>query len=357
VDQVSRPVLIALIAAVALIGVRFTILRSNSGGGSTPAATAPGQTGLQSSIDKANNAVGVSKQSAARHEQAAAAASGDAAASASGGKAAPAKTARPAAATKSVKPAAAKTFKPAQALPKLQPGDRSGPILRDLAKGKVVVALFFNPHGADDNAALRAVRGADRHHGRVVVHSIPIGDVGNYNALTSAIQVLEAPTILVIGPSRKARTIVGYTEVREVDQAVGDIGGKAFQAKAAAHLTGWAAKASDVCQGTTFGIETSGTPTSAADIQPFLTRAIRVEHHDRSRIAAIPASGAKQVAAKRALLRAYDADIAGVSRLHSELKSGAAPGPALLALVRTESQLVKQNRPALRAVGERHCLG
>ena len=37
--------------------------------------------------------------------------------------------------------------------------------------------------------------------------------------------MLEAPTVLVIGPDHKARTIVGYTEVKEIDQTVFDVGG------------------------------------------------------------------------------------------------------------------------------------
>src|SRR5262249_31399132 len=156
-----------------------------------------------------NHAVGVSKQSAAATEQAAAAASGDATPSATGTPAQPATTVGKAKST------AAPKAKPVAPLPKLQPGDRSGPILRDLSEGKVVVALFYNPHGSDDNAALRAVRHANRHHGNVIVHSIPIDQVGQYNALTSGVEVMEAPTVMVIGPDKKARTIVGYTEVKE----------------------------------------------------------------------------------------------------------------------------------------------
>jgi hypothetical protein len=218
VDQVSKPVLIALAAVVVFAAAKFTVLRPKTDSGSTPAvATAPGQAGLQSAIDKANNAVGVSKQSATRSEQAAAAASGDAAPAA-----APAKA--KAKATATAKPAKPAAIAPAKPEPKLEDGDRSGPILSALDNGKVVVALFYNPHGSDDNAALRAVRSANRRHGRVVLHSIPIEDVGEYNALTSGVQVLQAPTILVIGPDHKARTVVGYTEVKEIDQAVYDAG-------------------------------------------------------------------------------------------------------------------------------------
>jgi hypothetical protein len=218
VEQVSKPVLIALAAALVFVVAHFTILApKNDSGSSEPAsATAPGQTGLQSAIDKANNAVGTSKASATAHEQAAAAASGDS--SATG------QATKPSATTASGKPAA-KGAAPAKPKPqyKLTPGDKSGPILADLDSGKVVVALFYNPHASDDNAALRAVRGADRHHGKVVVHSIPIDDVGDYDALTTGVEVLQAPTTLVIGPDHKARTLVGYTEVKEVDQTVFDV--------------------------------------------------------------------------------------------------------------------------------------
>jgi hypothetical protein len=219
VEQVSRPVLIALLATVALVGAWFTVLRpkEETGGAAPPVATAPGQAGLERSIDKANGAVAVSKASADKAEQAAADASSETSAPVTPAKA-------KATAVAKAKPAVAPA-KPKPALPKLEDGDRSGPILQDLADGKVVVALFFNPHGADDNAALRAVRAANRRHGNVVVHSIPVQDVGEYNALTTGVQVLQAPTVLVIGPDHKARTITGYTEVKEIDQTVSDVGG------------------------------------------------------------------------------------------------------------------------------------
>jgi hypothetical protein len=353
VDQVSKPVLIALIAAVALVGAKFTILRSNSGGsGSTPAAaTAPGMNGLQTAVDKANNAVGVSKQSATQHEQAAATASGDA--STSGGTAAhgaPAATkATPAKPAAAAKPAA----KPQ---PKLAPGDKSGPMLANLAHGKVVVALFYNPHGADDNAALRAVRSANRHHGRVVVHSIPIGSVGDYDAITTGVQVMEAPTIIVIGPNHKARTIVGYTEVKEVDQTVGDVGGKAFAAKAAKHLTGFAAKASYVCDGDGFKLLTSGLPTNVATLNGFLARGERVAQRSGHKLAALPAAGAKQVAARRAVVAAYGEFATEFGQARQGLKSGA-PGPAVLTMASKLDATAKHYQPALHAVGEHNCLG
>jgi hypothetical protein len=230
VDQVSRPALIALLAAIAFAGAWFTVLRpkTDSAGAPAPVVTAPGTGGLGRAVAKAKGAVAASDAAAKRSEQAAATA-----AAGSGGTAATTAKPAPTAATPTAKakPVTPPVTPAKPALPKLQPGDRSGPILSELASGKTVVAIFFNGAGADDHAALRAVRATDRRGGRVAVHAIPIAKVGAYNALTTGVQVMEAPTILVIGPDHKARIIVGYTEVKEIDQTVFDIGGFAKKHK------------------------------------------------------------------------------------------------------------------------------
>jgi hypothetical protein len=351
VDQVSKPVLIALSAVLVFAVAHFTILapKSDSGGSEPASATAPGQAGLQSAIDKANNAVGTSKASATAHEQAAAAASGDS--TASGQAATPGVTSSTGKAA--AKPAAAKPAKPQI---KLAPGDKSGPILQNLDEGKVVVALFYNPHGSDDNAALRAVRGADRHHGKVIVHSIPIDDVGDYDALTTGVEVLQAPTILVIGPDHKARSIVGYTEVKEVDQTVGDVGGKGFEAKAARHLTGFMAKAATVCDSDVFSITAGDMPVSATNLEGYLTHTAKGLRNSRSKMAKIPASGAKQVAAKRALLAAYGGYANTLDAAAARVKAGAQPNVVIVGMLRAGDTITKHYQPALRAVRDHHCL-
>lgn len=354
-DQVSKPVLIVLAAVMVFAVAHFTILAPKSGSGSSPAsATAPGQTGLQSAIDKANNAVGTSKQSATAHEQAAAAASGDATPATPSTQAS---TPGATSATKKLPPAKPATLaKPAKPAIQLAPDDKSGPILADLAAGKVVIALFYNAHGADDNAALRAVRGADRHHGKVIVHSIPIDAVGDYDALTTGVQVLQAPTVLVIGPNNKARTIVGYTEVKEVDQMVSDLGGKGFEAKAATHLTGFIAKAADVCDGDVFHLEASAYPTSAATLEGRMHRVAHRLTVSRGKIAKIPASGAKQVAAKKALLAAYGGYASTMNVAASRIHAGAPVVPTILGFLKAGQTITQHYAPALHAVKDHHCL-
>ena len=350
-DQVSKPVLIALAAALVFLVAHFTILapKSDSGSSSPASATAPGQTGLQSAIDKANNAVGTSKASATAHEQAAAAASGDSAA--------PAQAAKPSATATSKAAPAKPAAEPVKPEPKLAEGDKSGPILQDLDAGRVVVALFYNEHGSDDNAALRAVRAADRHHGKVVVHSIPIDQVGDYDALTTGVQVLQAPTVLVIAPDHKARTIVGYTEVKEVDQMISDLGGKGFELKGGKHVTGFAAKANNVCAGDAFNFTASAYPTSASTVQGVMHRLAHRFRHSRAEIAKLHTKGAKEAAAKKALLQAYGGFANTIDGAASRISSGAPVGPTVVGMLHAGDTIQKHFQPALKAVGGARCLG
>jgi hypothetical protein len=353
VEQVSRPALIALIATIAFAGAWFTVLRPKSGSAGAPApTTAPGMAGLGRAVAKANGAVAASDASAKRSEQAAAAAGSD-------GTAASPATPAPAAANATAKAKPAVAAKPAKpAIPALQPGDKSGPILRELAAGKVVVAIFFNSAGADDRASLRAVRATNRHGGRVAVHVVPIAKVGAYNALTTGVQVMEAPTILVIGPDHKARTIVGYTEVKEVDQTVGDVGGRGFQARKAFHLTGWANRASEICKDIGFGVATGVEPPSdIPGLKRVFARIARIESRNRRRTAIVKAVGAKQQAAKRALLKAYDEGLAALASARSKLNAGGSLDAIFLDLEAADHRIVTRYRPALHAVREHHCLG
>jgi len=225
VDQVSRPLLIALASVVLLAGAWLTILHPKSTSTSTPPA-APGVKGLTNDIAKARGASAASDAANQRLQNATGGngqtPSTPATKPAAAAKPASAPATKPAAAAKPATPAEPKPAAAKPAAPQLAPGDRSGPILSELTAGKTVVMLFFSAGSADDHAALLAVRGADRHHGRVVVHAVPVGRVGDFDAITRQVQILQAPTTLVISPDKQARPIVGYTDVDEVNQTVDD---------------------------------------------------------------------------------------------------------------------------------------
>jgi hypothetical protein len=255
VDQVSRPMQIALVAVVLLAGMWFTVLKPKPDSGSdfkptaTPAASsaasqpvAPGVKGLATAVDKAKGASATSDVANAG-VQAATGGSAAAATSTLAPKPAAAKAAAPAAkakakakakgttrtsagTAKATKPVAgaksgtkAATAKAAAPAADVDPSDR---LLSYLDKGKVLVILFEGK-GADDKAARKAVhQTALRDAKHVVSAYIPVADVGKYEAITSDVQVLTSPTVLVIGKDRKATALTGFFDAPVIRQAVGD---------------------------------------------------------------------------------------------------------------------------------------
>jgi hypothetical protein len=246
VDQVSRPMQIALVAVVLLAGMWFTVLKPKPAEETaatpatpTPAAkssapVAPGVKGLVKAVDKAKAASATSDATNAKIQSA----TGGAATKAkSAPSVAPAKktlTAKPsvtaskAKAPAAAKPAVAKAKAKAPAAAKVDPSDR---LLAYLAKGKTLVVLFEGK-GADDKAARKAVHltaKADPKH--VVSAYVPISKVGDYEKITSDVQVYGSPSILVIGADRKATVLTGFLDAPSVQQAVGDARREAAGAK------------------------------------------------------------------------------------------------------------------------------
>ncbi|MEA2295002.1 MAG: hypothetical protein QOE86_2641, partial [Solirubrobacteraceae bacterium] len=237
VDQVSRPMQIALVAVVLLAGMWFTVLKpkpaSSPGPVAVAAPVAPGVAGLTSAVDKAKAASATSDATNAKIQQAsggaaaatpakkaavtkAAAVKAAAVKAAATRKAAVTKTAKPAAVTKAVTPAPVN--KPAAVK---VPVDPSTTLINFLSKGKTVVLLFHGA-GADDAAARKAVHQTALKDKRVVSAYADISKVADYAAITTDINITTAPTILVIGTDGKTTLLTGYVDAGVVRQAVGD---------------------------------------------------------------------------------------------------------------------------------------
>lgn len=200
-DQVSRPLLIALAAAAMLAAVWLVALRPSS------PETADAPSGPVSAIAKAKQASAAS-DAANRRLQAA-----------TGGQSATGAPATSAAKPGAASAPAATAAKAKTALPK---GDPQASIMRALDRGKVVVMLFWNGRSADDVATRSALRSLDRHHGRVAVRVVPVERVARYPLITRGVTISQSPTTLVIDAKRRVRTIVGLTEFGELTQAVDD---------------------------------------------------------------------------------------------------------------------------------------
>ena len=338
-DKISLPFRIVLIVALVFAVLWFLVLRPKPAA-VEPAVTPPGVTGLANDVAKANKAVDASNAAAARSE---------AAANAVGRSSTVATTkpsatsAKPAATTATAKPAAkpaapaAKPAKPGLA-DDAAPGDPSRPLLASVDAGKVVVLLFWNKNASDDRATRQGLRSVNLHHGKVVASAVPIGDVGRYEAITRGVQVLESPTVLVIGAGGKARAITGYTQAKEIDQAVSDIGGKGFEAKKAFQHKGFAAVADDACKDFGYALEQkSNPPTTVAALSKALGTGAVELGHSRNRMAKAKATSADERKLKSALVAFADQDIKWVAEARSQLKAGAEPGTVFLTLVQREA--------------------
>jgi hypothetical protein len=214
VDQISPPFRIALVAMLAVCALWFTVLKPKDPAAEpAPATTAPGTTGLANDVNAAKGAADASNAANAKVQKATGATAAPKVSSA----ATPAKAGRAHAAV------AGKHAPTAPATKKAAPtADPAAPLLSALDRKHTVVLLFWNRKGSDDRAVRRAVSGVDRRHGHVVVRTVPVSKIGEYEAITAGAQVMQSPTVLVIGADHKAKAIAGFTTTAELDQAAGD---------------------------------------------------------------------------------------------------------------------------------------
>jgi hypothetical protein len=332
VDKISLPFRILLVVFCVFAVVWFVALRPKPVADVAPATTsAPGVTGLSTATDKAKSAVAAANAAAAAKE---------AAANAVGGSST---TTKPSATTAKPATPAGKPVKPVKpAAPGLAadaaPDDPSRPLLASVDAGKVVVVLFWNKNASDDRATRQGLRKVDLHHGKVVVSAIPLAAVGRYEAITRGAQVLESPTVLVIGAGGKARAITGYTQANEIDQAVSDIGGKGFETKKAFELTGFAKVADDACKDFGYAVDQKADPLTTV---PALSKALAIAGtelgHSRDRVAKAKATTPGERRLRSAMLTYADKDAKWIADARTKLKSGVEPSDAVLALVQVEA--------------------
>jgi hypothetical protein len=204
VSQISPPIRIVLIAAVAILAAWMLFLRPKAepASPSTPAAkTAPGVKGLATAIDKAKGASATSDAANAKIQAASGEAqTGSKSSTGTASKAAPAKGA---AATGTV-----------AGLPVR--------VQKALNAKKVLVLFFYNPKSADDVATKAALKKVDRWGGQVVVQSADVKGVARYTTVAKGADVEQTPTVVVVDRNAKAERLVGYQDTRSIDQAVVD---------------------------------------------------------------------------------------------------------------------------------------
>ena len=219
-SQISPPIRILLVCAVAFMAAWMLFLRPKTDAGapaaSAPAATTPVDAGgapaeslAGQAVEKANEAT------AAQDAQAEALADGTAAVTGDG----PATNA-----TTATTPVDAAT--PAQGAPAdLDAATEGGlpmPLLKALGEKKVITLLFWNPKAVEDQRMRRSLKGIDRHGGKVFVDAANIKNIADFQQITRGANVVQSPTVLVVDRDRQVQSLVGWVAQRTVDQAVTD---------------------------------------------------------------------------------------------------------------------------------------
>ncbi len=226
-SQISPPIRILLVCAVAFMAAWMLFLRPSTDAG-TPAAEAPVPAANAPTADRpveaggeqadslagkaveaANNASAAADRRVERIEN------GTETAADAGSAANATKSTTGNAAAGAEKAPAAKAADAAVAgLPKR--------VARALERKKVVALLFWSPKASEDRAVRTALAGIDRHDGKVLAHATHIKRIAAYQQITRGANVEQSPTIVVIDRNRKVQSLVGYVDRVSIDQAVTD---------------------------------------------------------------------------------------------------------------------------------------
>lgn len=231
-SQVSRPVQIALLAVLLIGALWFVALRPHSQTASTPTPapvaavppTAPKQLntktpvvgGLFGAVNKANAAVANSSANATALERKSAAASSSANPSPAPVTTASSTAAAPAATTPTTHATTAPSTQTSShagtaTKPATAPTSPAVTIGNELAQGKTVALLFWNPLATDDRAVRAALKVLVKRNGPLVAHYATAAQVTDYGSIVTASQVLETPTLLVM----KGKNITTITDLQD----------------------------------------------------------------------------------------------------------------------------------------------
>jgi hypothetical protein len=270
--QLSRPFQIALVAVLLLAGVLLVALQGHSSSptssisspavsASAPATSTPASPstttstpsspraakaapshasgsslgGLSRAIDRAHHAAAVTQHHEQQVEAKSAQASNEPApTTTSSSQSATPATTTTAPATSSPAKSVAKT--PAQAPASSAHKSASSPgtstalakpsgqvaIEADLAKGNVVVLLFWNPAGTDDVVAHQAVQAISHTQKHVAVKEASASQVANFGSITRGVQIYQTPTILVINKSGQTLVLTGSQDAFSIEQTIAE---------------------------------------------------------------------------------------------------------------------------------------
>jgi hypothetical protein len=221
-SQISPPIRILLVCAVAFMAAWMLFLRPSSDAGTpatdTPAAsTPPVEAGGEKAESLAGKAVEKANEATAAQDARAeelAGGAGETAATPEANSAAPA----PATATTTKTGAPIQVQMPSKEALATVPAD----VRRAIVRRQIVVLGVVAPKGADDRLVRKSLGKVDKLHGRVFVKTVPVKRISRYGTIMRGADVSQTPSVVVVDFALKARTLAGWVDTATIDQAVVD---------------------------------------------------------------------------------------------------------------------------------------
>jgi len=222
-SQISPPIRILLVCAVAFMAAWMLFLRPSTETGApaadapVPAANRPVEAGGAKADSLAGKAVEAANNATAATDERVERIQNGSETAADAGQAANAP------ASKAAQPGAGKAAadKPAK-VRKGEAGELPVRVLRAIADRKVIALLFWSPKAVEDREVRKALRGIDRHDGKVMAHATHIKRIAAYQQITRGANVEQSPTVVVIDRNRIVQTLVGFVDRTSINQAVSD---------------------------------------------------------------------------------------------------------------------------------------
>jgi hypothetical protein len=166
ISTVPRPVLLAVVGAVAVLGLFFVSRRGEDT--SVPATPAPSQTAqppAQQNVPQGKTA-----------------------------------------------PAPDKGVQGGRGLP--------SPVARALDAKKTVVITFWNPRGVDDRSVKKSVDGLSKRNGKVAKFTDTMQNLSRYTRVTAAASVTTSPAVVIVNSRGQAEVLNGYYDFQTLNQYV-----------------------------------------------------------------------------------------------------------------------------------------
>jgi hypothetical protein len=339
-SQISPPIRILLVCAVAFMAAWMLFLRPSTDAG-TPAVEAPVPTATTPPVaaggEKADSLAGKAVEAAndataqqdARAEQLAAG-TGETAAPAQASTA----TTPTAEVTKTGAPTAV-AMPTKEALALVPKGVREA-----IVKRQIIVLGVVAKAGADEQRVRESLRNVNRLHGRVYVQTVPVEKLSRYGTIAGGANVSQTPSVVIIDFGLKATTLAGYVPALTIDQAVVD----AIRNSGRLYPDPYVKQVAKACTHLMPDVRIIFEPTSRSDVERMIGRtSVQLGQFERE-LAALTTPKKW-----RSFSKATRADVASMASTLAAAQASLGSNPTLAHFVAAD----KRYTPALNRAGKR----